>query len=82
MKIGVAGGVESNDCLMTVTENDSQVIEVTSIVDKFFHDEIVKVIKETLDELKITNIKVVCQDKGALNYTIKARLITAINRMK
>lgn len=82
MKIGLAGGIESNDCLMTVTESDTLIIEIKSIVDKFFHDQIESVIRNTLKELNINNIKVICEDKGALDYTIKARLITAIERMK
>ena len=34
------------------------------------------------NELNIANIDVLCQDKGALDFTIRARLITAIERMK
>jgi citrate lyase gamma subunit len=34
-----------------------------------------------LQELNIDKIKVEAVDKGALDYTIKARLITAIERM-
>ena len=82
MKVGTAGGIESNDCLITVIENNELVVEIESIVDAFFHDEIEKTILSTLKELNISKIKVKCQDKGALNYTIKARLTTAIERMK
>jgi citrate lyase subunit gamma (acyl carrier protein) len=81
MKIGVAGSLESNDALITVTENDKIEIEIESIVYDFFHEQIEKVIIETLKELNIDNLKVVIRDKGALDYTIKARLITAIERM-
>lgn len=81
-KIGIAGSVESNDALITVESNNKLEIVITSIVDAFFHEQIEKVIKDTLKELKLENIKVVCQDKGALDYTIKARLITAIARME
>ena len=81
MKVGVAGSVESNDILITVQQSSELIIEITSIVDAFFHDQIEKVIKDTLEEFNIKNVKVVCQDKGALDYTIKARLITAIERM-
>ena len=35
---------------------------------------------DTLNEYNIKNIKVECQDKGALDYTIKARLQTALRR--
>ena len=82
MKVGVAGSVESNDILITVQECNELIIEIKSIVDAFFHDQIEKVIKDTLEEFNIKNIKVVCQDKGALDYTIKARLVTALTRME
>ena len=53
MKVGVAGSVESNDILITVTESSELVIEIKSIVDAFFHDQIEQVIRETLKELNI-----------------------------
>ncbi len=81
MKKAQAGSVESNDVLITVSENDALEINITSIVSAFFYDQIYQVILETLKELKIEKIKVDVVDKGALNYTIKARLITAIERM-
>ena len=80
MKVGIAGSVESNDALITVQESEKLIVEISSIVDAFFHDQIEKVILDTLKEMKISNIKVMCQDKGALDYTIKARLITALSR--
>lgn len=82
MKVGIAGSIESNDSMITVQEADTLSIEITSIVDAFFHDQIENVIKETLKERNIKNVKVICQDKGALDYTIKARLITALERME
>ena len=81
MKVGVAGSVESNDVLITVQPAEILTIEITSIVDAFFHDQIEKVIIDTLKEFNVGNVKVVCQDKGALDYTIKARLVTALKRM-
>lgn len=82
MKIGVCGSVESNDCMITVYESDKLEIEINSIVIDFYYDEILNVIKETLKELNINNVHVTCTDKGALNYTIKARLMCAIQRME
>ena len=41
-----------------------------------------KNILDTLKEQHLDKVKVVCQDKGALDYTIKARLVTAIKRME
>lgn len=82
MKIGVAGSLESNDALITVKPSDKQEIQIQSIVYDFFHEQIEKVIKDTLKDLGKENLSVVCQDKGALDYTIRARLITAISRME
>lgn len=82
MKIGVAGTLESNDALITVSESDTLDIHIESIVYEFFKDEIENVIIKTLSQLKIDKIKVEIIDKGALDYTIKARLITAIKRME
>lgn len=82
MKIGVAGTVESNDCLITVEESDKLEVKIESIVMEFFGKQIEKVIRETLEELQIKFIKVTCNDKGALDYTIKSRLKTAIKRME
>ncbi|HHU56050.1 MAG TPA: citrate lyase acyl carrier protein [Acholeplasmataceae bacterium] len=81
MKKGIAGSVESNDCLITVYEHDSLKININSIVYDFFKDNIENTIRKTLEELNIDKIKVVVEDKGALDYTIRARLITAIKRM-
>ncbi len=82
MKIGVCGSLESNDVLITVKTSTKQEIVIKSIVYDFFHEQIEQVIKNTLKELNKENLSVLCEDKGALDYTIKARLITAINRME
>ncbi len=81
MKIATAGTLESNDCLITVKPLlNERIIEVKSIVEKQFGDEILEVINNTLDELGINHIHLLCDDKGALNYTLKARVITAVER--
>jgi len=82
MKIGIAGSLESNDCLVTIKESDALSIKVQSIVDVFYHDQIVDLIKTVLDDVNIINVDVTVIDKGALNYTIKARLLTALHRME
>lgn len=74
--------MESNDVLITVKESDSLNITVKSIVYDFFHREIEKVIRDTLAELGVDKIDVTCEDKGALDYTIKARLTVAVQRME
>ena len=81
MRIGVAGSLESNDALITVKDGEGISVTVKSIVYDFFHEQIEKVIYDTLSEKNIKNVTVICEDKGALDYTIRARLITALLRM-
>ncbi|HHX78590.1 MAG TPA: citrate lyase acyl carrier protein [Acholeplasmataceae bacterium] len=82
MKSATCGSLESNDCLITVSNNEDLDININSIVFDAFGDAIYKVVKETLNELGINNLKVTVNDKGALDYAIRARLITAINRLE
>jgi citrate lyase subunit gamma (acyl carrier protein) len=82
MKIGIAGTLESNDVLITVRESDTLKIDIHSVVDLLFHDQIDAVIRKTLAEKKIDKIEVLCEDRGALDYTIRARLLTALKRME
>lgn len=82
MKRAIAGSLESNDALITVKESDELSVSVRSIVGDFFGDQIEKVIYDTLAEKGISKVEVTCEDKGALDYTIKARLLTALSRME
>lgn len=81
MKNSIAGTLESNDVLIElfVWENE-RVIEIESVVKKQFGSAIHALINAVLDEYKIDHIKVVVNDKGALDYTLKARLKTALQR--
>lgn len=82
MKIGIAGTMESSDALITVRPSEQLEVRVESTVYDYFGEQIEKTILATLKELNVTNVSVLCQDKGALDFTIKARLITAIERME
>ena len=77
-----AGTMESNDIYVMIMPNPKGGIEINlqSIVMKQFGEEIKSVILDTLVELGVKNIIVNAQDKGALNYTIKARIETAVKR--
>ena len=75
-----AGSLESSDCLITISNSDTLNIVIESVVFKQFGDDILEVIKNTLKQHKIEQLDVLCQDKGALDYTIKSRLETAILR--
>ena len=82
MKRAIAGSLESNDALIPVKESDELSVSVRSIVGDFFGDQIEKVIYDTLAEKGVSKVEVTCEDKGALDYTIKARLLTALSRME
>lgn len=81
-KVAKAGTLESNDILIMLIPNEDGGVEVEleSIVMKQFGDQIKKVIFEKAQELNLENVTIKAQDKGALDYTIKARLETAVNR--
>lgn len=82
MKIGSAGTLESNDALVTVREGVGIVVSIDSIVDAFFHDQIVAAVQGELARQNVHNIHVTVQDKGALDFTIRARVRTALERME
>lgn len=76
-----AGTMESNDIYVLLQPNEEgNVIELESIVMKQFGKQIEKVIDETLKSLEVENAHVVAKDRGALDYTIRARIETAVKR--
>lgn len=75
-----AGTYESSDCLIEVLQNDSIKLTIESIVFDQFGEAIKQVLLDTINSYKINNIHVICKDKGALDYTIKSRLETALKR--
>lgn len=81
-KVAKAGTLESNDIYIMLMPKDGEGIELEleSIVMKQFGDQIERTILETLKELGVTSVLVKAQDKGALDYTIKARVETAVKR--
>ncbi|SDJ97123.1 citrate lyase acyl carrier protein [Natronincola ferrireducens] len=77
-----AGTMESNDIYIMVQSNAEGgiVIDLESIVMKQFGKQIEQVILETLQNMGIKDIHVVAKDRGALDYTIRARVETAVKR--
>ncbi len=77
----ICGTLLSNDCLVAIEPGDGHItIQIESIVKDAFGDQIEKVIKEKLAEMEVTSCRVKIDDKGALDYTIKARVEVAVNR--
>ncbi len=81
-KVAKAGTLESNDILIMVMPNDSGRVELEleSIVMPQFGEVIRQVILNKVQEMGIKGITIKAQDKGALDYTIGARVETAIKR--
>ena len=79
---GIAGTLESSDITIHIEANEGKGIEIDlqSSVENQFGNQIRKVIRETLQELGVKNALVRATDKGALDCTIRARVLTAVNR--
>ncbi|WP_423364540.1 citrate lyase acyl carrier protein [Mycoplasma sp. P36-A1] len=80
-KTAMAGTLESNDVLVEVfPSKGKREVEIESIVMEQFGQEITDVVNATLDQLNANDLIIKLNDKGALNYTIKARVETAVKR--
>lgn len=76
-----AGTMESNDIYVMVQPYDGGIqINIESIVMKQFGKQIENTIRETLDKLQVEDALIVAKDRGALDFTISARVEAAINR--
>lgn len=79
-KSASAGTLESSDVLVSVKKNSGLKLDIQSDVMEQYGDSIKEIIADTLEELNVKNAHVKVNDKGALDYTIKARLKTALER--
>ncbi|SKA90338.1 citrate lyase subunit gamma (acyl carrier protein) [Caloramator quimbayensis] len=81
-RIAKCGTFESNDIYVIVEPNSDGGVEINleSIVMKQFGEQIKKTIDETVKSFGIKSIKITAKDRGALDYTIKSRVETAIKR--
>lgn len=75
-----AGTLQSNDCFVSLEPAEGLEIELDSPVKYEFGDQIIEVVKKTLKDKGVENVHVKIEDKGALDCTIEARIITAIRR--
>ncbi|HZK53726.1 MAG TPA: citrate lyase acyl carrier protein [Desulfosporosinus sp.] len=84
IKTAQAGAVESSDVLIIVapnTEGGIQIeLETKSVIKKQFGHQIEKVIRQKVEELGVEDVIIKAQDKGALDYTYRARVQTALER--
>lgn len=76
----IAGTLESSDAQVRVTPHQDLDVVVNSSVEAQFGDAIRALVAETLAELGVTAGRIQIDDKGALDCTLRARLIGAITR--
>ena len=81
IKQAVAGTLESSDLLVKVEPNNRSLdIVIQSEVIKQFGKHIRSTVVETLAKLEVDRGTVVIEDKGALDYAIRARVQAAVLR--
>ncbi len=77
-----AGTLESSDVYIQLNpiDEDEVQIELHSSVAELYGDMIEELILDTLKEMNVSGINVHVQDKGALDFVIKARLQAVVFR--
>lgn len=75
------GTLQSNDVFIRIYPAEQGIeVNLTSSVMAQFGEQIEKVVRETLKELEVDACRLVVEDHGALDCTIKARVETAVKR--
>lgn len=78
-----AGTLESSDVYVEIAPAESGIqIDLNSVVQAQFGDDILAVVREVLNECGVDNAKLTVQDRGALDCVIRARVETAVLRGK
>lgn len=84
MKIGlkaIAGTLESNDVLVRVTPQPGGIeVRVESIVLRQFGDALEQAARQTAQALGAQGVLIELDDKGAVDWTVRARVETALKR--
>lgn len=77
-----AGTLESNDIFIMVSPSEAEgvTLELQSIVLAQFGRQIRETILRTVAARGVTQVSILAQDRGALDYTIEARVETALER--
>lgn len=77
----VAGTMESSDIMIRMEPGEGGIaITLESTVMQQFGAQIESVIRDTLTQLGIGDVRVTAVDKGALDCTVRARVLTAAYR--
>ena len=83
LRFASAGTLESSDVYVEIAPAASGIeIDLNSVVQAQFGEDILAVVKEVLAECGVENARVSVQDRGALDCVIRARVETAVCRGK
>ena len=82
IKAAKAGTLESGDISIIITPNNTATnnIELESIVMLQYGETIAKLLNDVLNKYQVTGVDVKAFDRGAVDFTIEARLTTALLR--
>ena len=83
IKMAQAGTLESSDIMITVVPGSlgsGIVIELQSIVMAQYGEDIRLALEKAAKEQECTDLLIKAQDRGALDCTIHARILTALTR--
>jgi citrate lyase subunit gamma (acyl carrier protein) len=82
IKIASAGTMESSDAYVEIEPAEKLSVQLESVVQQQFGEEIHRVVLEVLQENGVEKASVRVIDRGALECVIRARVETAIVRGK
>ena len=80
IKTGVAGTLESGDIFVEAAPQSGTTIELDSSVKSLYGRQIEAVIRATVAQMGVTDVRIAASDKGALDCTIEARVKAALLR--
>lgn len=80
LKEAMAGSLESSDCLIMVKPSEKLEIEVESIIQKRYGEQIKAAVMEAIEEMGVTAGYYKILDRGAINYCLHARVVTVTKR--
>ena len=76
-----AGTLESSDVYVEIAPAENGItIDLNSVVQAQFGEDILAVVREVLTECGVDKAKLTIQDRGALDCVIRARVETAVLR--
>ncbi|MCI8910509.1 MAG: citrate lyase acyl carrier protein [Oscillibacter sp.] len=76
-----SGTLESSDIMVTVLPGTEGIrISLTSSVERYYGDSIRETMLQVLEEMDVKNADIEAVDHGALDCTIRARMVIAVRR--